>query len=131
MQKRLDKLREYLALLREIGKNAKDDYVNNPLIHGTGERYLHLAAECALDIGNHIVSDQGLGSPGSYREIFFLLGEASVLTPELTNKMQELAGLRNILVHDYSRIDHAITYDVIQNELSWLESYIEAVEKFL
>jgi uncharacterized protein YutE (UPF0331/DUF86 family) len=36
--------------------------------------------------------------------------------------MQELAGLRNILVHDYSRIDHAITYDVIQNELSWLES---------
>jgi uncharacterized protein YutE (UPF0331/DUF86 family) len=111
-----------LALLREIGKNAKDDYVNNPLIHGTGERYLHLAAECALDIGNHIVSDQGLGSPGSYREIFFLLGEASVLTPELTNKMQELAGLRNILVHDYSRIDHAITYDVIQNELSWLES---------
>lgn len=131
MQKRLDKLREYLALLREVGKNAKDDYVNNPLIHGTGERYLHLAAECALDIGNHIVSDQGLGSPGSYREIFFLLGEAGILAPELTNKMQELAGLRNILVHDYSRIDHAITYDVIQNELSWLENYMQAVEKFL
>ena len=41
MQKRLDKLQEYLALLREIGKNSKDDYVNNPFIHGNGERYLH------------------------------------------------------------------------------------------
>jgi hypothetical protein len=28
-------------------------------------------------------------------------------------------------------IDHAITYDVIQNELSWLENYMQAVEKFL
>jgi uncharacterized protein YutE (UPF0331/DUF86 family) len=120
-----------LELLREIGKHPKDDYISNPLIHGNGERYLHLAAECALDIGNHIVSDQGLGSPGSYREIFFLLGEAGILTPELAKNMQDFAGLRNVLAHDYLGIDHAKTYEVIQNELGWIENYMEAVEKFL
>jgi len=131
MQKRLDKLQDYLALLREIGKNSMNDYVVNPLIHGNGERYLHLAAECALDIGNHIVSDQGLGSPGSHREIFTILGEAEILTPEVTSKMEDLAGLRNVLAHDYLQIDHAKTYKAIKNELSWIERYIEAVEKFL
>jgi len=100
-------------------------------MHGAGERYLHLAAECALDIGNHIVSDRGLGSPGSYREVFSLLGEADILTPALTKKMEELAGLRNVLAHDYMRIDHAKTYDAIKKELSWIENYIESVEKFL
>lgn len=131
MQKRLDKLREYLALLRQIRKHSKKKYISDQLIHGSGERYLHLAAECALDIGSHIVASQKLGSPGSYREVFTILGEAGILNAELTHKMEDLAGLRNVLAHDYLRIDHAKTYDAIKKELSWIENYIEAVEKFL
>lgn len=131
MQKRLDKLREYIALLRKIGKHSKNKYINDPLIHGSGERYLHLAAECALDIGSHIVASRKLGSPGSYREVFTILGNAGILSSELTRQMEDLAGLRNVLAHDYLRIDHAKTYAVIKNELSWIENYIEAVEKFL
>lgn len=101
------------------------------MIHGNGERYLHLVAEDALDIGGHIVASQKLGSPGTYREVFTKMGKAGILNPELTRQMEALAGLRNVLVHDYWGIDHAKTYDIIKKELSWIEDYTAAVEKFL
>ncbi len=131
MQTRLDKLREYGALLRKVGKHTKKKYLNDPLIHGSGERYLHLAAECALDIGSHIVADQKLGSPGTYREVFTKMGKAGILNADLTRQMEALAGLRNVLAHDYLQIDHAKTYEIIKKELSWIENYTAAVEKFL
>jgi uncharacterized protein YutE (UPF0331/DUF86 family) len=131
LQTRLDKLREYAILLRKIGKHSKKKYINDPLTHGNGERYLHLAAECALDIGSHIVARQKLGSPDNYREVFTKMGKAGILNSALTRQMEELAGLRNVLVHDYLGIDHAKTYDIIKKELSWIKDYTAAVEKFL
>ncbi len=117
--------------MKLIGQNSKAEYTANPLIHGNGERYLHLAAECALDLGGHIVADQQLGSPGSYREVFTILGESGIFSPELTQKMESFAGLRNVLAHDYLRIDHGMTYDIITRELPWIEEYLDAIEKFL
>jgi len=114
-----------------IGQNSKADYSDNPLIHGNGERYLHLAAECALDLGGHIVADQQLGSPGSYREVFTILGDSGILSPELTKEMESFAGLRNILAHDYLRIDHDMTYEIIAQDLHWIEEYLDAIEKFI
>lgn len=120
-----------MELLKQIKQNSKAEYIANPFIHGNGERYLHLAAECALDLGGHIVADQNFGSPGSYREVFTILGEAGILAPELTQKMESFAGLRNVLAHDYLRIDHGMTYEVITKELRWIEEYLGAIEKFL
>lgn len=79
----------YIALLKIIRKKARDEYVRNPLIHGNGERYLHLAAECVIDIGNHIVSDQELGTLGSYREIFEILAQSGIIESDLAEKMQQ------------------------------------------
>lgn len=42
------------------------------MIHGSAERYLHLAAEVMIDIAGHIVADQNLGSPQDYRDTFRL-----------------------------------------------------------
>ena len=131
LQKRLEKLKNYIELLKYIGKQKKDEYVRNPLIHGNGERYLHLAAECVIDIGNHIVSDQGFGTPGPYREIFQILADNAIFEPKLAAKMQDFASMRNILVHDYLQVDHGRTYDAIKSELIWLEKFIEAIETFL
>lgn len=100
-------------------------------MHGNGERYLHLSAECVIDIGSHIVSDQELGSPGSYREIFEMMAEAGIIELQLAEKMQSFASMRNILVHDYMRINHGITYDAIKNELIWVDKFIEVMEQFL
>lgn len=53
---------------------------------------LQLAAQAALDVASHVVSDQRLGEPRTNRELFHLLGKAGWLSPELTVAMRNLAG---------------------------------------
>ncbi|WP_277623709.1 DUF86 domain-containing protein [Candidatus Contubernalis alkaliaceticus] len=72
---RLDKLMEYINFLEGIEKYTEEEYVRNPFIYGASERFLHLAIECAIDIGNHIVSDKRYRKPESNGDVFEVLYE--------------------------------------------------------
>lgn len=102
---RLERLRLYLKTLREVEKFELDRFTSDPFIHGTAERYLHLSIECLLDIGNHIIADRGYRKPESYAEVFDILAEEKVISRELLQELAGMAAFRNVLVHDYLKLD--------------------------
>ena len=57
-------------------------------------------------------------------EAFYILNEEKIIPAELTAKMVGLVGFRNIVAHDYEKIDYDIVYDILQNRL-------EDIKKFL
>lgn len=69
------------------------------------ERGLQLGAEIILDVGNHILSAQYGVSPADYGDIVKQLAQQGILDQELKERLEGLAGFRNILVHDYIRLD--------------------------
>ena len=71
----LERLREYLRILKVIQQKGVDQFTSDPLIHGAAERYLHLAIESALDIGNHVIFERGYRKPETYGEIFIILSQ--------------------------------------------------------
>ena len=86
-------------------------------------RYLHLMMECVLDLGNHYVADRDLGIPETNREVFALLEKAGELSLALTDTLRKWAGFRNILMHDYLRIDHGLAWDAICRDLGDIEAF--------
>ena len=66
---------------------------------------IQMAVQNCIDIAAHIVSDEGFGVPGSTNEMFYLLEENGYLDNEITEKMVKAVGLRNLVVHEYSKID--------------------------
>ena len=62
IRKRLEKLDEYLAILRQLQKYSYDEFVSNPERYGSAERFLQLAIESINDLGNHVVAESGLGN---------------------------------------------------------------------
>lgn len=80
-------------------------------------------AECLIDLGNHLIADQNLGSPGSFREIFQILQEHDYLSEDLSATLQKWTGYRNILVHDYLKIDHEIAYNIIKEDFKEIEAF--------
>lgn len=58
-----------------------------------------------IDISCHIVSKFNLGNPQNYRECVEILQQNGYITADLSNKLQAMIGLRNILVHEYMAID--------------------------
>ncbi len=91
------------------------------------EHTLQIAIQAALDVASHIVSDERLGEPATNRELFALLARASWLTEGLAHTCEQMAGLRNILVHGYETVDVAVLRDVVESHLGDLVSFCAAI----
>lgn len=122
IRKRLVVLDEYLEVLRSLQKYSLAEFLDNPEHYGSAERFLQLAIETTLDIGNHIVSSLGLGEVNWYSDVAALLEEKGYITVELREKWIKIIGFRNILIHNYLEVDRKIVFDVLQNRLVTLNS---------
>jgi uncharacterized protein YutE (UPF0331/DUF86 family) len=131
IRKRLQKLDEYLSILRGLQGYTLEEFLANPEHYGSAERFLQLAIETTTDIGGHIIADLGLGEVNWYSDIAAVLAEKKHITDELREKWIRMVGFRNILVHDYLEIDRRIVYNVLQNHLADLEELKIVFAKFL
>lgn len=128
---RISKLREYIKNLNYIGRYDKEEYITTPIIYGAAERFLHLSIECVLDIANHIISDLNYRKPENNRDIFEVLYENKVIDLNLKENLCNMASFRNILVHDYLKLDRTIVYDVIKNNLCDIELFIKIISEYI
>ena len=131
VETRLRRLREHLKILKKLRsmpfkKIEADDFLRAAL-----ERYLHLAIECLLDIGNHIISDKGFRQAGDYREVFLILGENKVIPKKFAERLAPMGSFRNILVHDYIELDFRKVYDLLQTHYSDFEKFAKFISPLL
>ena len=76
---------------------------------------LQRIAELTIDIANHLIKVRKLGLPRDSRESFSLLEQAGLIDTEMMRKLQGMVGFRNILVHEYQKMDMAIMVKVIEH----------------
>ncbi len=88
---------------------------------------LHTAIQNCVDIAAHIIAEEGLGVPGNVNEMFYLLEENGYLPAVVTKNMVKAVGFRNLLVHEYAKIDLKKVYDITQHYLQDLNDYLAAV----
>ena len=123
---RLKLLAEYIGDLRELQGVNLEEYQANKLIRKAVERTLHTAIEACLDIGHHIIAQEGLRSPEDNKDVFIVLGEEEIISRELTSRLVDMARFRNLLVHEYIRLDNIVVYGILKKRLSDLDEFSRA-----
>lgn len=88
---------------------------------------IQMAIQNCIDIAAHIVSDEGLGLPGSISEIFYLLEENGILDSVLTEKMVKAIGFRSLIVHQYGKIDVERVFEVARKDIQDLNDFLVAI----
>ena len=78
---------------------------------------LQRACEQCLDLANHTIKSRKLGLPKESRESFRLLAVAGVIPHDLARRLEGMVGFRNILVHEYQRMDISLMIQVIEHHL--------------
>ena len=58
----LQRLDNNLEILKQISGISLDQFLSDPLQHGSAERYLQVSIEICLDITRHIVSTEALAA---------------------------------------------------------------------
>ncbi len=127
----LNSLNEALEHLKEKKDISLDDYKVNRDIQAIVERRLEIAIQSCIDIGNHIVSQEGLGYPDDYAGIFNILAEKKIIDPELNNKLKKMSGFRNVLIHEYRDIIVEKVYDILQNRLSDFYEFSQVILNYI
>lgn len=88
---------------------------------------LQLAIQAALDAASHVVSALRLGEPETNRDLFRLLQPVLTMPEDLVDRLQKMAGFRNILVHGYAHVDRRVLRHILENNLGDLLAFVQAI----
>ncbi len=128
---KLEMLKGYVELLKGYQSRTLDQVKADPTLRGAIERYLAVALECTLDVGEMIISLEGLRKPGAYREVIEVLGEKNIISEDFVKRFTPAAGFRNILVHMYAEVDVEKVYKFLQESLGDFDEFAKCVANYL
>ncbi len=100
-------------------------------VHLTEGPFSEKRLEICLDISGHIISDEKLRVPETYADAFRILVEDGILSKLHLAAFEKMADFRNIVVHDYERIDPEIVVAILRNNLRDFEAFKSSVIAYL
>jgi len=82
------------------------------------------AIQGCVDMAAHIVSDEGYGMAGSMNEFFYLLSGRNIISVDLQEKLISAVGFRNLVVHEYAKLDLSQVYAIATRGIKDLEEFV-------
>lgn len=95
------------------------------------ERLLQIAIEAVMDICYLLVRDLRLGLPSDEEDILDKIEKAGIIQGELQETLRKMRGFRNILVHEYGRVDDWIVYQMTTQGFESFDRFRKTVLRFL
>ncbi len=130
---RLTLLRNEVAYLKRERDALRglQEYQDNVRLKRAVERSLQISIEACLDVGRHIIAEEGLRYPEDNKDVFQVLAEEGVVPQPLLPALLNMARFRNLVVHNYARIDDAQVYAILKRKLTDFEAYARAIVDYL
>jgi uncharacterized protein YutE (UPF0331/DUF86 family) len=131
---------ERLTLLRnnvDYLKTERDNvhslqaYAQNTRLKKAVERALHVAVEACLDIARHLIAKEGFRYPQDHQDTFRVLAEEQIISQDLLPPLLDMARFRNLIVHDYAKIDDTRVYGILVKRLGDFDAFAAAVRAYL
>lgn len=129
---RLEALEEYMDRLRPFQDRSIDDLAKEEPITYWGVLHgLQLCAQCVIDVSTHIQAALALERVADYQGVILALGRHGVIPQEFAGRIQKLPSFRNILVHEYLRVDPQLVQQNIRHGLDDFEAFMDHIYDFL
>ena len=128
---KMDDLEQCLRELEEYLPEGVDEYLGSGMRRRACERAFQLSCENLLDICNMIISDEGLGMPRDSRDAVRKLVRHGVLSKSLASRLDELIGFRNLIVHQYGRVDDSVAHRCMYSESGDFYEFLGEIERFI
>ena len=112
---------------REEYSQAGDGFKTNFTRQDAAVLNVLRGCEAAVDLANMLIRKQRLGIPVEMKESFALLERGGFITADLSERLQNMVGFRNVAVHQYKKLDLDIVKAIINTHLDDLLTFAEAV----
>lgn len=127
---KLADLKRHVKILEGYSKRTKKELESNITLRGAVERYMQVAIEIVIEIGEMIIAGECFRKPETYREVIEILGEQGVLEKGFAERFAPAAGFRNILIHRYGDIDIDELYSHLRNDIKDFDTFARQVADY-
>lgn len=127
----LNDIRSHLNDLRTAEDITWERYRTDIRARRFVERTLHILIEACLDVAQHLISDENMREPKSYRDAFVVLAEHGALHSEDLPRFEAMASFRNLIVHYYEKIDDALVFGVFKQRLGDFDLFVDRIVDYL
>jgi len=135
IKEHLKRLNQYHLRLSDVRKLEKERFLQDDLYRASSERYLQMAIESCLNIGNRLISlyqfKKPVDTPETYADIFVGMKRLGVVDDIFCQRLVKMAKFRNRLVHLYWEIDKETLYRFVQNDIEDFNLFEQKVVEYL
>lgn len=128
-------LNKYYLLLLKARETPRDTFLKDQLLQGSSERFLQLAIESCLNVGNRLISlyqfERPVSTPETYADIFREMESLGIIDSAFCERLVKMAKFRNRLVHLYWDIDEEQVFQFLQENLEDFRVFREKVIEYL
>lgn len=121
---------QYLKQERDDVRSFKE-YLDNVRLRRAVERSLQVSVEACLDIGRRIIAQERFRYPEDNADVFRVLHEENIVSAQLLPALLEMARFRNLIVHNYARIDDARVYGILKRHLGDFDVFARMIVDYL
>lgn len=130
VRRHLAALREALANLRRHAGATPEMLRADMDLRWTVEHGLQLCAQNVIDIATHLAATAGLDA-SDYASAIDRLTGMNVLPAAFGARLRQVAGFRNVLVHEYIEVDLEVVARVLDENLDDFEEFARWIERHL
>lgn len=128
---KLQALDEYLGYLKDLQKVNKKSFLADYHQFGLAEHYLYLSIEALLDVAKLMVIAYGFPRPEENRDVFRVLYDKRVISEKLYSQLAGVSGFRNVLIHEYEKVDKTCVYEYLRNNIDQFKEFKRQALRFL
>jgi uncharacterized protein YutE (UPF0331/DUF86 family) len=129
-----DRERELLSLLDTYRSHLQQQLSVDPATvepfgaqDAAAQRWLQLAIQCCLDLGDALLGRLGEPEPPRYRDIFAALVRVGVIDAPLAQAMERLTDHRNALAHAYIDLSPQETWRWVREGLPAMAEFAQRI----
>lgn len=131
VREKLQLLEELLGALGEVGDVSEDRLRADVVIRLAVERVLTQSVDLVVSVCSHVASAELQRVPTTYRAAITDAAAAGVIGDDLARSLVAAVGMRNVLVHEYARVDLALVAAAVPVAGADLTAFIRQVASWL
>ena len=126
----LEVIEQRLLRLTEASGVSLVDYAGDHDLQDIVERNLEICIQACIDLGLHVLADFPGRLPDTNRGVFKALLREDLISADLAERLERMAGFRNILAHGYAEVIIERVHESL-GELDDIRLYLRGLARYL
>lgn len=121
-----------ISVIKRCIDRIKEEYRLNPSLDNLTHvdaltLNIERACQATIDLAMHIVAKEKFGIPQSSADAFVLLEQNKRIDTKLSKEMIQMVGFRNIIIHEYQKLDTEILKNIAENDYKSFIHFVESL----